>query len=314
MTREWFASDSGRRMMESILSFQAPNGGWSKHVDFTLHSRLPGESYFAESDKWEWISTIDNQSTTEEIRFLERANRPRRDGRIESAISRGIDYLLASQYPNGCFPQVYPVQGSYHDAATFNDDATINVLRLLHDVSSGDYAMASSAQRQRARDAVAAGVECILDAQVKLNGKLTIWGQQHDPLTLEPTSARSYEPASLAALESVSIVDFLMSVPSPSDRLVKSVTAAVTWMQGAAINGYRYDVYDLKKDPTAGPLWGRLYELGTNRIIMANRDGTTLYDWNKLTDRRTGYRWYTTAPAEVIAKFERWSVPRPKRP
>jgi len=41
-TPAWFATDSARRIAESILSFQAPNGGWSKHVDFAAHSRQPG--------------------------------------------------------------------------------------------------------------------------------------------------------------------------------------------------------------------------------------------------------------------------------
>ena len=116
-------------LAEVILSFQAPNGGWSKHVDFSLHVRQQGESYFAESADWEWISTIDNGATTEEIRFLSRVDNARsRTPSTREAIRRGVDYLLASQFPNGCFPQVYPLQGSYHDAATFNDDATINVL------------------------------------------------------------------------------------------------------------------------------------------------------------------------------------------
>ena len=57
----------------------------------------------------------------------------------------------------------------------------------------------------------------------------------------------------------------------------------------------RYAAYELNAG--AGPLWGRLYEIGTNRVIMANRDGVKLYDWNKLTDRRSGYGWYTTSPA-----------------
>src|SRR5437879_8396961 len=70
MTRKWFESDSARRMADAMLSFQAPNGGWSKHVDFMLHPRGRGESYYGESSDWEWISTIDNSSTTEEIRFL----------------------------------------------------------------------------------------------------------------------------------------------------------------------------------------------------------------------------------------------------
>ena len=103
-------------MARVILSFQAPNGGWSKHVDFSLHARQPGESYFAESADWEWISTIDNDATTEEIRFLARADSARHDARYGQAIVRAVDYLLVSQFPNGCFPQIYPLQGSYHDA------------------------------------------------------------------------------------------------------------------------------------------------------------------------------------------------------
>ena len=313
MTRAWFATDSARRMALSILSFQAPNGGWSKHVDFAAHERQPGESYFAESADWEWISTIDNDATTEEIHFLARADSVRHDTRYTSAIARAIDYLLAAQYPNGCMPQVYPLQGSYHDAATFNDNATVNALRVFQETADGAYSDAAD-QRTRAKAALEKGIECIVDAQVRLGGQLSGWGQQHDPLTFAPTSARSYELTSLAAQESAFVVDFLMQQPSPSDRIVRAVYAAAAWLKSLPLSGYTYIAYELKKQPGAAPLWGRLYELGTERVIMANRDGVKLYDWNKLTDRRSGYAWYTTKPAETIAAFEQWSRSHPQRP
>jgi PelA/Pel-15E family pectate lyase len=314
MTPSWFASDSGRHMADIILSFQTPNGGWSKHVDFTAHVRAPGESYFAESDEWEWISTIDNDATTEEIRFLLLADRARHDARYGPAIGRGVDYLLASQYPNGCFPQVYPLEGSYHDAATFNDNATVNVLRVLQNVADGELLYPTRAQRDRAARAVAIGQQCILRAQVRVNGVLTVWGQQHDPLTLEPTSARSYELTSLTALESAEIVDYLMSLHAPIDAVVRAVYAATDWFRAVQLHDLAYDHYTLKSVSNAPPLWGRLYEIGTNRVIMANRDGVKLYDWNKLTDRRSGYGWYTTLPAETLARFADWAKthPRPK--
>ena len=314
MTPAWFASDSARRMAEIILSFQAPNGGWSKHVDFTKHARRPGESYFTESTDWEWISTIDNDQTTEEIHFLARADRVRRDPRYERAIVRGIDYLLESQYPNGCFPQVYPLEGSYHDAATFNDDATVNALTVLRETSQGMYPYATAEQLRRATRAFDNGIECILDAQVRVAGRLTGWGQQHDPLTLEPTSARSYELTSLTAQESAAIADLLMTLASPSDRVVKAVYGATDWLAAIPIHRYAYDHYELRRQEDAGPLWGRLYEIGTNRIMMANRDGVKLYDWNKLTDRRSGYGWYTTKPAATLATFKTWSQSHPRTP
>jgi len=312
MTDPWFATPAARRIADIIVSFQAPNGGWSKHVDLTQHARRPGESYFAESADWEWISTVDNDQTTSQIDFLARENAVHRDPRYEQSIRRGIDFLLAMQYPNGCFPQIYPLEGSYHDAATFNDNAMVNALVVLRGVGAGKYAEATPSQRSRAAAAVDRGVDCLLAAQGSVNGTLTAWGQQHDPLTLAPTSARSYELTSLASLESAAIVDLLMALPSPSARTVRAVYAAADWLAGAGLSGLTYQNYQLTHAPAAAPLWGRLYELGTNRVIMANRDGVKRYDWNELTDRRAGYQWYTTAPAATLARFARWSRAHPR--
>jgi len=314
MTPAWFATDSAQHIAAIILTFQAPNGGWSKHVDFTKHVRQPGESYFAESADWEWISTIDNDQTTEEIHFLALADRAHRDARYERAVVRGIDYLLESQYPNGCFPQVYPLEGSYHDAATFNDNATVNALAVLREDSLGVFSYSPASQRNRAARAVAKGIECILDSQVRVGGKLTGWGQQHDALTLEPTSARSYELTSLAGQETAAIVDLLMTVSSPATRVIEAVYGATEWLAAVPIYGFSYENYELRKRDGAGPLWGRLYEIGTNRVIVANRDGIKLYDWDKLTDRRSGYGWYTTNPAATLAAFKRWAETHPRRP
>jgi PelA/Pel-15E family pectate lyase len=314
MTPAWFATDSAQRMAAIILSFQAPNGGWSKHVDFAKHLRQPGENYFAESADWEWISTIDNDQTTEQIHFLALADRAHRDARYERAVVQGIDYLLESQYPNGCFPQVYPLEGSYHDAATFNDNATVNALAVLREDSSGAFPYSPSSQRSRAARAVAKGIECILGSQVRIGGKLTGWGQQHDPLTLEPTSARSYELTSLAGQETAAIVDLLMTVSSPATRVIEAIYGATEWLAAVPIYGFSYENYELRTRDGAGPLWGRLYEIGTNRVIMANRDGIKLYDWDKLTDRRSGYGWYTTKPAATLASFKRWAETHPRTP
>ena len=314
MTARWFKTDSARRLADAILSFQAPNGGWSKHVDFSQHARQPGESYFAESADWEWISTVDNGSTTEEIAFLRAINRAEKNDKYAEAIRRGVDYLLDMQMPNGCFPQVYPLQGSYHDAATFNDHATTHALAILRELSDGKMVEATAQQRQRATVAVSKGIACLLATQVVVRGKRTIWGQQHDPLTLEPVSARMYELTSLASLESAGVLDFLMTLPNPNQRIVEAVHAGVDWLRARPLHGVRYEGYALTRDAKAPPLWGRLYEIGTDSVIMANRDGVKLYDWNKLTDRRSGYSWYTTAPAQTLATFDKWSRQHPLNP
>jgi PelA/Pel-15E family pectate lyase len=312
MTEAWLQGDSARALAENILSFQTPSGGWSKHVDMRAGPRQPGQSFFSETDEWQYIATLDNNSTTSEMRYLALADRARPDPRFRAAFLRGVDYLLAAQFPNGCWPQVYPLQGGYHDAATFNDDASVNAAAALRDVSGGDYAFVPDALRRRAKAAFDRAVECLLSAQVVTGGTHAIWGQQHDPLTLAPTRARSYELASLATKESAGVMRLLMSIPQPGERVVAAVHGAAAWFRANAIYGYTYDFDSGRREqPGAGPLWARMVEIGTNRPIFSNRDGVKLYDYEQLTDRRTGYGWYTEEPKSALRQYDRWAARHP---
>ncbi len=309
----WFKNSAARTLADNVLSWQTPAGGWSKHVDMAARARQPGESYFSESAEWQWIGTFDNDATTTQLFLLGHVFMAQADARHRRAFDRGLDYVLESQYPNGCWPQVYPLQGGYHDNATFNDDNMAEIGDLLRRVARGEYTFVAAAKRRQAAVALTRLVACVLASQVVVDGTLTVWGQQHDPLTLKPTSARSYELPSLTGKESAHLVDFLMDEPTPSARVVRSVHAAVAWFRQNEVHGYSYINYVLATDSSAGPLWARMAEIGTNRAMFFNRDGVRHYDWDALTDRRTGYGWYTDAPIATLATYEHWARVHPNR-
>ena len=315
MTADWFRSDSGRRMAENIISFQTPSGGWSKHVNFAAGPRAQGMSYWGEGVAWRYMGTIDNGSTTGQLLFLAAAHAATGDATYRAAFLRGLGYLLEAQYPNGCYPQVYPLQGGYHDAATFNDDATINVLRIFRDVGRDRYALVPTDVRERVATGLARGIGCLVESQVVVAGKRTAWAQQHHPITLAPVEARTYELVGLSGRESAGIAEFLMSISRPQPEVIEAVHAAVDWLRKTQIHGYVYDFErGLEERPGAGPLWARLYEIGTDRPIFSNRDGVKLYDWNQLTDRRTGYGWFGTEGAAVLKKYdETWAQRYPRQ-
>jgi PelA/Pel-15E family pectate lyase len=305
-TREWFGSAEARRLAESVLSFQTPSGGWSKRVDLSQGPRRRGQSYYSENDRWSYIATIDNDATTSELRFIAQVDARRSDPRLERAFDRGLDYLIAAQFPNGCWPQIYPLAGGYHDASTFNDDAIVNALRLLGDVAAGSFPFVPADRRRAAQHAVDRGTDCIVAAQVTVRGRRAIWPQQCDPLTFEPVPARSYELSGLAGRESASVTRYLMSLPHPEPRVVAAVLGAVDWFREHALRGFTYDDQVLRPVAGGGPLWARLTEASTERPIFSNRDGLKLYDWNKLVDRRRGYGWFGTEPAAVLADYPSW--------
>lgn len=303
----WFVGDSARRLVEGVLSFQTPSGGWSKRTDMWT-PRARGMSYSADSDGWHYIPTLDNGATMAQLTFLLRASATRRDARIGESFHRGVALLVAAQQPNGCWPQNYPLEGGYHDAITFNDDATIRVLVLLDTIARSRAAIVTDAERALARERAARGVQCLVATQAVSAGKRTVWGQQHDPLSLAIVPARSYELVGLSGRESAAITSYLMSLPSPDAGVVRAVRAAAAFLRANAISGYAYDARDGLRASTGGTLlWARLYEIETHRPIFSNRDGVTLYDWNKLTDRRTGYAWFGTEPAAALKTYDTWS-------
>jgi PelA/Pel-15E family pectate lyase len=306
MTAEWFKTPQALALADVIVSYQTPSGAWSKRVDFK-RPRAPGES-FGSDDSWSWIGTLDNNSTTEQLEFLGAVVRAQGLARHRESFERGIDYLLQSQYPTGCWPQVYPLEGGYHDAATYNDDATVHALQVLRSVGRGEYAFVSAALRRRAGAAVDRGVNCIIATQVEVAGKKTVWGAQHDPISFQPVKARAYEHASLSGRESGAILDFLMQVDSPSPAIVHTVHDAAAWFRASAIRGYSYVPRGLLTEkPSAGPLWARFYELGTNRPIFSDRDGVIKYNLSEIgEERRTGYLWYTDEPITTLRRYDVW--------
>ena len=305
-TAAWVATAEGRATIKAVLSYQTSSGGWGKHIDYALGPRGAGVGYNSESDEWAYVGTIDNGATVNELRLL--AVAAPTDTAARSSFERGAAYLLDAQFPSGCWPQVWPLMGSYHDAATNNDNAAVNVMRFLRDIDRGTFAFVAAGTRTRATAAFALATQCLLTTQIVLQSVRTTWGQQHDPLTNEPVIGRSYELPSQAGQEGARILDLLMEDATPSAAIVTAVHAAAAFYKATAIPNVRY-VSGTGLVPTAGagPLWARMTEIGTNRPIFANRDGIRLYDFDLLTDRRTGYSWYGGEPATSLKTYDTWA-------
>ncbi|KQY27407.1 pectate lyase [Caulobacter sp. Root487D2Y] len=335
----WYASPEARHVADVIVSFQTPAGGWSKNQPRTGAPRRPGQpyapdnvsKYLAADDfdtprdpHWNYVGTLDNGATITELRFLAHVARqaPGAEGQAwRASFLRGVRYLLAAQFPNGGWPQVWPLEGGYHDAITYNDDAVTEAASLLTDVSEGqgDYAFAPADLRKQAAAAADRALACVLATQVVVNGKRTIWAQQHDALTLKPVAGRNFEPAQLSTEESADLLVYLMSLPNPSPTLVKAVHAGADYLAANAIHDQAWggdrDAEGgrrLTPKPGAGPIWARYYMAGSNTPIFGDRDKTLHDDVNELTrERRNGYSWFNTSPKKALDAYAAWKKAHP---
>ncbi|HEX8604933.1 MAG TPA: pectate lyase, partial [Pseudoduganella sp.] len=208
----------------------------------------------------------------------------------------------------------YPLQGGYHDALTYNDNAFAQVVDLLATVAGrqGDFAFAAPGLAARAQAAHDKAIGVLLASQIRVNGQLTGWCQQHDALTLAPVGARNFEPVALSSSETARLLTLLMRLPQPSAQVVAAVDAGVAWLKKVAVRDVGWTAKGangrfLEARPGAAPLWSRLYDIGTMKPIFGDRDGTIHTDVNELTrERRDGYGWYGSGPASALAAHAKW--------
>src|SRR5262245_2422498 len=160
------------------------------------------------------------------------------DEKYQAAVLKGIDYVLNAQYANGGWPQFYPPHSEipYQRYITFNDDGMVRLLEFVREVDGNKlFDFVDPDRRKAAHAAFEKGIDCILKCQIKVNGKLTAWCAQHDEVDFSPRPARTYELVSLSGDESVGITRLLMSLDHPSPEVIKSVEAAVAWMNDAKL-------------------------------------------------------------------------------
>ena len=290
----WFGSSEGIALADSIVQYQLSDGGWRK--DMTTSS----------SGSW-GKSTIDNDTTTSQIKVMAKTYNQTKNTKYLTACQKGIDLLLNGQYSNGGWPQVFNDAGTYHAHITYNDNAMIHVMYLLTDVSkkSGDYTFIDSTRASRASSAIQKGIQCFLNTQIIVNGVKTAWCQQHDEVTLKPASARAYELPSNCTSESVSIVNYLKGISNPGREITNAINSAVNWFAQVKILGIKVvDTGDdriVVSDTTAPPIWARFYEIGTNKAMFVDRDGSIHYQLSEISqERRAGYAWYGDWPKNLV--------------
>ena len=314
-----------REIADNILLYQQHNGGWPKNYDMLAILTDDQKKTLTEHTDSNH-TTFDNGATYTQIEYLAKAFTLLKDERYRQASLRGLSFILKAQYANGGWPQFYPDVSGYRKYITFNDGAMVGVMTVLQHINQNAsyYSFIDDELRQQVKRSFEKGIDCILKCQVTEDGKLTVWCQQHDNITLKPTGARTFELASLASEESTQIVELLMNIQHPDAKVIAAVKGAVDWFRQVAIPGIRVKTVPAKEvvykfhasnndrvvvdDPSAPPIWTRYYELKTNRPFFADRDGKAVYKLSDVSrERRTGYGWYGYWPASIInSVYPKW--------
>ncbi|WP_276381309.1 pectate lyase [Flavobacterium sp. H4147] len=318
----WFASDEAKKIAENVLLYQRDIGGWPKNIPMQDELSASQKNKLLAEKKNAAETTTDNGATTQEMLFMSRMYAQVKDERYKDSFLKGLSYLLEAQYPNGGWPQFYPLKKGYYTHITYNDDSMTRILNVLKEISEETdfYSIKPSKEIvTKTKTAFDKGIDCILKTQYKQNGVLTGWCAQHDEVTLLPAKARAYELPSLSGKESAGIVLLLMSIEKPSPEIITAVKSAYAWFEKTKITNIKEEPILNDKGKTVdkriitvqngSPVWARFMELDTNEPFFSDRDGVKKKSLSDIgSERRNGYAWYTDDPLDVLKKYPAWAV------
>lgn len=319
--KEFFTTDEARRVGDQVLAYQRVTGGWPKNIDMGRQMTADELAQVAKDKQRRDDSTIDNNATTMQMKFLARLFKATGDTRYRDAFVKAVEFLLSGQYDNGGWPQFWPQNHGYQVHITFNDDAMVRTMEMLRDVAAQkspyDGNLTDEALRARMTKAFDKGVECILATQIIVDGQPTVWCQQHDEKTFKPAKARAYELPSYCSQESAAIVDLLMQLPNPDTRVKRAVNSAMKWFDTYKLTGLKLvrtgegseRNTQLVKDAQAEPLWARYYDLDHCVPYVCDRDGVPRRHLEEIgSERRNGYSWFNSRPAELYKMYDEWAA------
>jgi len=312
------------QIADNMLIYQRDNGGWPKNYDMqAILTTEQVDSLVKTKNKLH--TTFDNSTTYTHIDYLAQVYNIAKVAKYKDACLKGINFVLSAQYPNGGWPQYFPLEDNYSRRITFNDGALIGVIELLKKIvdNNPEFSFIGDPLRKEVIRAYEKGIECILNTQIFEKGRLTAWCQQHNEIDLKPAWARAYEPPSICNGESAEIVLFLMDLKNPEKRIIESVQGAVKWFSDSKIYNTKVNTVPAPPeksvwktsttdrvvvfDSLAPPIWTRYYELGTEKPLFSDRNGKFLYSLAEVSrERRSGYSWYTYAPQVILDKYPDW--------
>lgn len=254
--------EMAEEIADALATIQTASGGWPSRARM---SNPPGENV---------PSDLDDNRSQSTVRFFIELVAAGADERHREVMQRGLDFLLAAQYPSGGWPQYYPRpenQNDYRRYHTINDSTIPDCMRTL-------LVAHSALGHEEALAAVIRAADWLL--QVRLPG--AAWAQQYyddfvaGPLIPNhPAPARWFEPMAITAGETGAVISVLRDVwlLTGDDRYIEPFDEVVEWYERSRLEDGR---------------WARFYELHTNRPLYCTPDRIITHSDANL---RPGYAW-----------------------
>lgn len=264
---------AAEKAARAIIWGQSDEGGWNYMIDFAGDRSL--KQWYSTIGKNGWRleefqhyygnATFDDDVTSDAARFLMRMYLEKMDPVYKPALDKAIDFIIESQYPNGGWPQRYPLRSGFENHGfpdytafyTFNDDViweNINFLMQCYLVLG----------QERFLDPIYKGMEFYRISQDSCGA----WGQQLN-MEMKAASARTYEPAAFLPSTTCENAMYLIRFYklTGDKKFLEGIPKAIEWLEASKLPKEKQEGH--RTHPT-------FVDAITNKPIYVHRKGSNV--------------------------------------
>ncbi len=283
-TGDEFYLRSAEKAANALIWGQHPTGGWHYFIDFDMtgiekwYETVASKFVYGMEEYRHFYGncSFDDGATQQPTLFLLNLYMTTLDPKYCEPLLKALNFFLISQYPNGAWPQRYPLRYEFvHDGLTdytsyytFNDgvmSSNINVLmKAWEQLGNEEYLKAAL----RAMDfyLVSQGPE-----------EQAGWAEQYD-MNMKPAWGRTHEHVAYTSYTTRNCINDLQNfyLMTGDRRYLKPVPEAIEWLEKSTLEFLDDGRHQL----------ANYYELGTNKPLFMhitgefNEKGYALYRWD----------------------------------
>lgn len=282
--------DAATAAAEALVYGQLKSGGWTNCVDFDPQGERSAD-YLNGKGRGKNYSSLDDGQTQSAIRLLIAVDGAHefKHAAIHQAATIALDALLAAQFPNGAFPQVWkgpvepqPILPAIYPNYDWRTEGRIKEYWNMYTLNDNVCGYVAQALVDAHR---VYGDERYLDALRKLGDFLVLaqmpdpqpgWAQQYN-YQMQPIWARKFEPPAIASDESQEAIATLCSIAETTgdQKYLQPIPKALAYLERSLLpDGRLARYYELE---TNKPLYmtrrGRAYELTYNDANLPDHYG-----------------------------------------
>jgi PelA/Pel-15E family pectate lyase len=285
-TGDAYYYEAAREVASGLIGAQHPAGGWNYLYDF---AGVPStQNWYDTIGKNGWRleefhhyygnATFDDAGTSEASQFLLRLYLEKRDPQVRAALDKALAFVLDSQYPNGGWPQRFPLakdgglhgRPDYTGYITFNDDVAGENIKFLLMVyqTLGD---------ARALAAIRKAMDIFVVTQQPQ--PQPAWGLQHKVTDLKPVGARTYEPDACTTHTTANNISQLLNFYewTGEARYIARVGEALDWLDFVRVTPELSAANKGATHPT-------FLQIGTNKPLYVHRTGSNVVNGRYYVD------------------------------